>query len=101
MKEGKKEYRLRSGIKKRVIVARIKRGNDLLWSINKIVLEEGIKAGVILSLVGALSRASLRNVESFQNILPITDENRKYTVIERPCEILSLSGNIGEIEAAN
>jgi predicted DNA-binding protein with PD1-like motif len=98
MKERKMVYRLRSGIQKRVIVARIKRGNDLLQSINNIVLDEGIKAGVILSAVGALNRASLRNVKSFPNELPITDVNRKYKVIEKPCEILSLSGNIGEIE---
>lgn len=91
-------YRLRSGTLKRIVVARIKRGNDLLMSLNKIVLDEGIKAGVILSAVGALSRASFRNVASFPNELPITDENRKYKVIEKPCEILSLSGNIGEIE---
>jgi len=98
IKERKMAYELRSGIHKRVIVAWIKRGNDLLLSMNKIVLDEGIKAGVILSAVGALSRASLRNVESLSNELLIIDENRKYTVIENPCEILSLSGNIAEIE---
>jgi len=45
-----------------------------------------------------LSRASWGNVKSFPNELSITDENRKYTVIEKLCETLSLSGNIGEIE---
>jgi predicted DNA-binding protein with PD1-like motif len=97
-KERKMEFRLRSGTLKRIFVARIKRGNDLLLSLKKIVLAEGIKSGVILSVVDALSRASLRNVESLPTELPITDENRRYTVIEKPCEVLSLSGNIGEIE---
>jgi len=92
------EYRLRSGTLKRIFIARIKRGNVLLLSLIKIVVAEGIKSGVILSVVGALSRASLRNVESLPNELPITDENRRYTVIEKPWEVLSLSSNIGEIE---
>ena len=98
MKERKLAYKLRSGIQKRVVVAWIKRGNDLLLSIQNIVLDEDIKVGVILPAVGALSRASLRNIKCFPNELPITNVNRKYTVIEKTCEILSLSGNIGEIE---
>ena len=70
----------------------------MLLSLNKIILDKGIKAGVILSVVGALSRASLRDIESFPDELPITYKNRNYVVIEKPFEILSVSGNIGEIE---
>jgi len=46
MNEREMAYRLRSGIQKRVIIASIKRGNDLLLSINKIVLDEVSRQGL-------------------------------------------------------
>jgi len=93
-------YVLRSGVLKRIVVARIKLGSDLLLTMKEMVESENIKAGVILSAVGALSRASLRNVKSPPAELPITDGDRSYATFERPFEILSVSGNISEIEGA-
>jgi len=87
-------YDVRSGVSGRVIVARLKPGSDLLRSLQEIVDREGVKAGVILSGVGLLGEARLRNCESLPEEYPITDENRTYLSFSRPLEILSLSGNI-------
>jgi predicted DNA-binding protein with PD1-like motif len=91
-------YDVRSGKFGRVIVARLKPGSDLLGSLQKIVAREGVRAGVILSGVGLLGEARLRNCKSLPEEYPITDENRTYLSFSRPLEILSLSGNITEAE---
>ena len=87
-------YDVRSGESGRVIVARLKPGSDLLGSLQEMVASEGVKAGVILSGVGLLGEARLRNCKSLPEEYPITDENRTYLSFSRPLEILSLSGNI-------
>jgi hypothetical protein len=87
-------YEVRSGEFGRVIVTRLKPGSDLLGSLQEIVAREGVKAGVILSGVGLLEEARLRNCKSLPEEYPITDENRTYLSFNRPLEILSLSGNI-------
>ena len=91
-------YLYRSGKLGRVIVARLKPGSDLLSSIREIVIKESIKAGVIISGVGLLGEANLRNCKSLPIEYPITDENRTFTSFKRPLEILSLSGNISLTE---
>jgi predicted DNA-binding protein with PD1-like motif len=93
-------YDVRSGEAGRVIVARLKPGSDLLGSLQEIVGKEGVKAGVILSGVGLLGEARLRNCKSLPEEYPITDENRTYLSFSRPLEILSLSGNITVAEAS-
>jgi predicted DNA-binding protein with PD1-like motif len=87
-------YDVRSGEAGRVIVARLKPGSDLFGSLQEIVGKEGVRAGVILSGVGLLGEARLRNCKSLPEEYPITDENRTYLSFSRPLEILSLSGNI-------
>ena len=81
-----------------VLVARIKPQSDLLQSIHSIVEENELKAGVILSGVGLLCKASLRNCKILPKEYPITDMNRSYLSFEKPMEILSLSGNITEVD---
>jgi len=80
------------------LVARIKPGSDLLQSIRDLVEENEIKAGVILSGVGALRRAHLRNLRVLPKEYPITDVNRTFLTFERPLEILALSGNVSAVE---
>jgi len=87
-------YIVRSGRPGRVIVARVKPGSDLLRSLQKIVAEEGVKSGVIVSGVGLLKQAKLRNCRSLPEEYPITDANRTYLSFEKPLEILSISGNV-------
>ncbi len=91
-------YLYRSGKLGRVIVARLKPGSDLLSSLREIVIKEDIKAGVIISGVGLLGEANLRNCMCLPIEYPITDENRTFTSFKRPLEILSLSGNISLAE---
>ena len=88
----------RLGKSGKVFVARMKSGNDLLRALNNLLEEHNIKAGVILSGVGLLRRAGLRNCKSLPKEYPITDENRSYMEITNPLEILTLSGNISEVE---
>ncbi len=90
----------RVGSASRVVVARLKPGSDLLLTLRDIVVKEGIEAGVILSGVGLLGEARLRNCKSLPEEYPITDENRTYLSFSRPMEILSLSGNVTMAEGS-
>jgi predicted DNA-binding protein with PD1-like motif len=87
-------YIVKSGQPGRVIVARVKPGSDLLRSLQKIAAEEGITSGVIVSGVGLLRQARLRNCKSLPEEYPITDGNRTFLSFEKPLEILSISGNV-------
>ena len=87
-------YIVRSGRPGRVVVARIKPGSDLLRSLQKIAAEEGITSGIIVSGVGLLNQARLRNCRSLPEEYPITDANRTFISFENPLEILSISGNV-------
>jgi predicted DNA-binding protein with PD1-like motif len=93
-------YIVRSGKPGRVIVARVKPGSDLLRSLQKIVAEEGVTSGVIVSGVGLLKQARLRNCKRLPEEYPITDANRTYLPFEKPLEILSISGNVTLAEGA-
>ncbi|MFQ5820022.1 MAG: PPC domain-containing DNA-binding protein [Candidatus Heimdallarchaeota archaeon] len=93
-----KKYVSRFGKSGKVLVARIKPENDLLQSICSLVEKHEVKSGVILSGVGLLQRARLRNCKSIPNEYPITDANRSYLTFEKPLEILALSGNVHEVE---
>ena len=87
-------YIVRSGRPDRVIIARVKPGSDLLRSLQKVVTDEGVTSGVILSGVGLLKQAKLRNCKRLPDEYPITDANRTYLSFEKPLEILSISGNV-------
>jgi len=82
----------------RVMMLTIEPENDLLHALKYAVEKEGIQSGIVISAVGSLKKAILRNVKRFPNRLPITDEDRLYRSLEGPLEILSLSGNISKQE---
>ena len=63
------------------ICRRLHRGDDLLLSIKAICRENHIAAGVILSGVGCLTRAVLRDADGVT-----------VRTVEEHCEILSLMG---------
>lgn len=79
---------------KRVLLGKIEPGQDLLSALERIAEEEGIEGGVILSVIGSLRRAVLRNVARYPEELPVTDAQRLYKEVEGPLEILSVSGTI-------
>jgi len=78
----------------KILVARLKPEADLISSIKKIVKEKSVKAGVVLSGAGLLRKAHIRNCKSLPEKYPITDANRLFTTIEKPLEILAVSGII-------
>ena len=94
------KYITRTGRSGRVFVARLKLGSDLLHSLQEIVIEEGIMAGVILTGLGLLGEARLRNCESVPKEFPITDSNRSFLDYNEPLEILSLSGTVSTAEGS-
>lgn len=79
---------------KRVIVTKINPNKDLFVTMEELAIKEDIKVGIILSGVGSLKRAVLRNLMHFPESFPISDKNRLYKTIEGPLEIISLTGNI-------
>ena len=66
-------------------ICRLRRGDDLLLSIQAICRENHIAAGVILSGVGCLTRAVLRDADGVT-----------VRTVEEHCEILSLMGTVSE-----
>lgn len=62
---------------------RLHRGDDLLASIRALAEEKQIKAGVVLSAVGCISRGRIRDASGVQ-IREVTDH----------CEIVSLNGTV-------
>ena len=102
MKQKKNRYITRSGEEGRIIVSRLKPGSDLLTSLKSIAREENLRSGIILSAVGALKKAGLRNLKNLPEEYPITDENRSFKNFEDVFEILAISGNVfmevGEIQ---
>ena len=91
-------YISRTGGVGRIVVARLKHGNDLNLSLQQIVEENGLEAAVILSGVGLLSNVRLRNCKTLPEKFPITDKNRSFVSFERPLEILGISGDISVAE---
>lgn len=87
-----------SGKIKRIIVMRMAPGCELLDSIKQVAEEEGIKSGVIIGGAASLRNVRLRNPRGFIKEFPITDENRIFTELEGPLELLSISGNISHQE---
>lgn len=65
--------------------ARLHRGADLLVSIKELAQEKNIKAGVVLSAVGCVSQARLRDASGV-----------KIRDVEEHCEIVSLNGTVSE-----
>ena len=64
---------------------RLRRGSDLLRSIEASCAERGIKAGVLLSGVGCVTKARVRDASG----VTIVD-------IDEPMEIVSLMGTVSE-----
>lgn len=64
---------------------RLHRGDDLLLSIKELAQEKHIRAGVVLSAVGCVLQARLRDASGVN----IRD-------IEEHCEIVSLNGTVSE-----
>ena len=77
---------------RRVVQFRARRGAPLLGAIEEAVRTEEIRAGVIVSGLGALEKAVFRNLRHFPRQFPVRPEDRLYLEITRPMELVSLTG---------
>jgi len=76
----------------RLVQFRVKIGADLLAAIEEAIEAEGIRAGVIVSGLGALEKAVFRNLRWFPKNYPVTPQDRIYLEMEQPMELVSLMG---------
>ena len=76
----------------RLVQFRVKPDVDLLKAIEEAVKAEGVRAGVIVSGLGALKKALFRNLKVFPKSYPVTPEDRLYLEVTTPMELVSLSG---------
>lgn len=67
----------------KTICCRLHRGDDLLLSLQRLARENEVRAGVVLSGVGCVLRARVRDAGG----VDIRD-------IDEPCEIVSLTGTV-------
>ena len=65
---------------------------DLLEGIQELAKREGVRTGIILSAVGALKKATFRNLKILPPDFKIEKQHRLYLELEQPMEIISLTG---------
>jgi predicted DNA-binding protein with PD1-like motif len=87
----------------RVVMGKLRMDVDLLEGIETLVKQEKIRTGVILSGIGALKKATFRNLKVLPPDLKMEKHHRLYLELEQPMEIISLTGWIatredGELE---
>ncbi len=77
---------------KEIIQFRIKENVSLLDAITQIAIEQKINSAIIISGIGALSKAVCRNLKWFPEEYPVKTTDRIYYEINKPLELLSLAG---------
>jgi len=82
----------------RIVMGKLKMDVDLLEGIQELVKREGIRTGVILSGIGALKKATFRNLKVLPPDLKVERHHRLYLDLEQPMEIVSLTGWIATKE---
>jgi predicted DNA-binding protein with PD1-like motif len=87
-----------SGHMARIVMGKLKMDIDLLEGIQELAQTEGVRTGVILSGVGALRKATFRNLKILPPDLKVEKHHRLYLEMEQPMEIVSLTGWIATKE---
>ena len=82
----------------RVVMGKLAMDVDLLAGIEELVKKERIQTGVILSGIGALKKATFRNLKVLPPDLKVEKHHRLYLEMEQPMEIVSLTGWIATRE---
>ena len=82
----------------RIVMGKLRMEIDLLEGIQELVGREGIQTGVILSGIGALKKATFRNLKILPPDLKVEKQHRLYLELEQPMEIVSLTGWIAAKE---
>ena len=76
----------------RIVMGKLRMDIDLLQGIEELVKREGVRTGVILSGIGALKKATFRNLKVLPPDLKVEKHHRLYLDLEQPMEIVSLTG---------
>ena len=76
----------------RIVMGKLGMNIDLLQGIEELVRRERIRTGVILSGIGALKKATFRNLKVLPPDLKVENHHRLYLELEQPMEIVSLVG---------
>jgi len=74
---------------KRTVVIGMKRGDDVLEGVNRAIEEYGIKQGVVVSGIAALSQACYHKVLNFKD-----RAESEIITVNAPCELGSMQGAI-------
>ncbi len=82
----------------KIVMGKLGMEVDLLEGIKETVKKGGVRTGVILSAVGALKKATFRNLKMLPPDLKVDDRYRVYFELEQPMEIVSLTGWIATKE---
>lgn len=82
----------------RIVMGKLRMDVDLLEGIEELVKKEKIRTGVILSGIGALKKATFRNLKILPSDLKVEKHHRLYLELEQPMEIVSLTGWIATRE---
>ena len=82
----------------RIVMGKLGMDIDLLEGIQELARKEEIQTGVILSAVGALKKATFRNLKILPLDLRVENQHRLYLELEQPMEIVSLTGWIATKE---
>jgi len=80
------------GRMERIVMGKLKMDIDLLEGIQELAKKEGIRTGVILSAVGALKKATFRNLKTLPPDLKVEKHHRLTLELDQPMEIVSLTG---------
>jgi len=82
----------------RIVMGKLGMNIDLLEGIEELVKRERVRTGVILSGIGALKKATFRNLKVLPPDLKIEKHHRLYLELDQPMEIVSLTGWIATRE---
>ncbi len=82
----------------RIVMGKLRMDVDLLQGIEELVKAERVRTGVILSGIGALKKATFRNLKVLPPDFKIEKHHRLYLELEQPMEIVSLTGWIATRE---
>ena len=90
----KREVYEGSGNFKRIIVARFSIGADVLECLEKLVKEENIRAGAIITGIATLTKMRVRSLDSIPKDFPKVQPKENVFEVEGPLEVLNMSGII-------
>ncbi len=79
---------------RRVVVAYLPPGTDVVRGIEEVERREGVGSGVIVGGAASLRRVTLRNCRNFKETLDLDDNYLVYSTTDGPYELVGITGNI-------